>query len=133
MKYNVRINNKDYEVEVEKGRANLVNTTEMAPAALPVASVPALAAAPVSPATSASKAVASVPTGHTAVNSPMPGTILKIFVSPGQKIRKGEVLIILEAMKMENEISAQADGTVSQVTVTKGASVSTGDLLITIQ
>jgi biotin carboxyl carrier protein len=133
MKYIVRINNKDYEVEVEKGHANLVNTTEVAPAVLPVASVPAPTAAPANPASSAAKAVASVPAGHTAVNAPMPGTILKIFATPGQKIHKGDVLIILEAMKMENEISAHADGIVSQVRVAKGATVSTGDLLITIQ
>lgn len=64
------------------------------------------------------------------VNAPMPGTILKINVTKGQSVKKGDTLLILEAMKMENEISAPEDGTVDVVAVSKGASVKTGDLLV---
>ncbi|MBQ9197679.1 MAG: biotin/lipoyl-binding protein, partial [Clostridia bacterium] len=63
---------------------------------------------------------------------PMPGTILSVNVKPGQAVKKGEILVMLEAMKMENEIMAPVDGTVGAVNVTKGQSVQSGDLLVTI-
>jgi biotin carboxyl carrier protein len=65
-----------------------------------------------------------------AVTSPMPGTVLKINVAAGQAVKAGDTLLILEAMKMENEIPAPADGVISKVSVTVGASVNTGDVLI---
>ena len=130
MKYVVRINNKDYEVVVEKGQANLVNTTEVV--AAPAAPIAAAPAAPVAPATPA-PAAAPQATGSTAINSPMPGTILDVKTSAGQSLKSGEVLVILEAMKMENEIVAPRDGVIAQIAVNKGASVSTGDLLISLQ
>ncbi|HHT76783.1 MAG TPA: acetyl-CoA carboxylase biotin carboxyl carrier protein subunit [Clostridiaceae bacterium] len=130
MKYVVRINNKDYEVVVEKGQANLVNTTEVV--AAPAAPIAAAPAAPVAPATPA-PAAAPQATGSTAINSPMPGTILDVKTSAGQSVKSGEVLVILEAMKMENEIVAPRDGVIAQIAVNKGASVSTGDLLISLQ
>lgn len=131
MIYNVTINDKVYEVEVEKGKANLIRTTAVqaapAPAAAPVAAAPAAAPAP-APAAPA----ASVQAGTTPVNSPMPGTILDVKVAVGQAVKEGDLVVILEAMKMENEIYAPCAGTVAQVLTSKGASVDTGAPLVTI-
>ena len=132
MIYNVTINDKVYEVEVEKGKANLIRTTAVqaapAPAAAPVAASPAAAPAPAAPAAPS----ASVQAGTTPVNSPMPGTILDIKVTVGQQVKEGDLVVILEAMKMENEIYAPCAGTVAQVLTSKGASVDTGAPLVTI-
>jgi len=130
MIYNVTINDKVYEVEVEKGKANLIKTTAVAAAPAPVAAAP-VAAAPVA-AAPAAPAAAAVAANATAVNSPMPGTILNVKVNVGDKVNEGDVVVILEAMKMENEICASKSGTVAQVLVSKGASVQTGDALISI-
>ena len=127
MIYTVTINDKQYEVEVEKGKANLVKTTDFvaaAPAAAPVAAAPVQA-----PAASPSQAVAA---GTTAVDSPMPGTILDLKVAAGQSVKEGDLICILEAMKMENEIFATAAGTVSQLGCKEGDSVNTGDTLLVI-
>ena len=132
MIYNVTINNKVYEVEVEKGKANLVRTTDVVAAPAPVAAAPVAAPAAAAPAPAAAPAVA-VAAGSTPVSSPMPGTILDIKVKAGDSVKKGQVLLVLEAMKMENEIMAGTDGTVSSVAVSKGASVQTGDILLTIK
>ena len=91
----------------------------------------AASAAPAAPAPAA-PAPAAAPAGATAVNAPMPGTILAVNVSNGASVKKGDVLMILEAMKMENEILAPSDGTVTSVAVSKGASVATGALLCTL-
>ena len=132
MIYNVTINDKVYEVEVEKGKANLIRTTAVqaapAPAAAPVAAAPAAAPAPAAPAAPA----ASVQAGTTPVNSPMPGTILDVKVTVGQAVKEGDLVVILEAMKMENEIYAPCAGTIAQVLTNKGASVDTGAPLVTI-
>ena len=132
MIYNVTINDKVYEVEVEKGKANLIRTTAVqaapAPAAAPVAAAPAAAPAPAAPAAPA----ASVQAGTTPVNSPMPGTILDVKVAVGQTVKEGDLVVILEAMKMENEIYAPCAGTIAQVLTNKGASVDTGAPLVTI-
>ncbi len=132
MIYNVTINDKVYEVEVEKGKANLIRTTAVqaapAPAAAPVAAAPAAAPAPAAPAAPS----ASVQAGTTPVNSPMPGTILDIKVTAGQQVKEGDLVVILEAMKMENEIYAPCAGTVAQILTSKGASVDTGAPLVTI-
>lgn len=131
MIYNVTINDKVYEVEVEKGKANLIRTTAVAaapaPAAAPAAPVAAPAAAP-APAAPAAAAAA----GTTPVNAPMPGTILDVKVAVGQAVKEGDLVCILEAMKMENEIYAPCAGTVAQVLTSKGASVDTGTPLVTI-
>ncbi|MFA5561389.1 MAG: biotin/lipoyl-containing protein [Eubacteriales bacterium] len=133
MIYIVKINDKMYEVEVEKGSATIVNTTDTAPATSPVAPA-TVAPATVTPATVPAAPAAPAGTAHgTVIAAPMPGTILDIKVAPGAQVKKGAILLVLEAMKMENEILAPADGTVSAVSVSKGASVSTGDALITIQ
>ena len=114
-KYNVTVNGTAYEITLEAVDAADVKT---APAA------PAPAAAPTAPAQTA-------PAGGESVNSPMPGNILDVKVANGAAVKKGDVLMILEAMKMENEIVAPCDGTVT-VAVTKGAAVETGALLCTI-
>lgn len=129
MIYNVTINNKVYEVEVEKGKANLLRTTDVAPVAAPAP----VAAAPVAaPAPAAAPAGASVAAGSTPAAAPMPGTILDVKVAVGQSVKEGDVVAILEAMKMENEIYAPCSGKVAQVIATKGSSVATGDPIVTI-
>lgn len=129
MIYNVTINDKIYEVEVEKGKANLLRTTDVVAAPAPVAAAPA-AAAPAAPA--AAPAAAAVAAGSTPVPAPMPGTILDVKVAAGQAVKEGDLVAILEAMKMENEIYAPCSGTVAQVMTSKGASIATGDPIITI-
>lgn len=127
MKYKVTLNNRVYEVEVEMGQAMLIDEYDaVAPA--PTAAPAAPAAAPAAPAAVPAAALAS----GEVVKAPMPGNILKINVAPGQKVEEGDVLIVLEAMKMENEIVATKSGTVAQVAVSKGAVVETGAPLIVI-
>ena len=128
MKYKVTLNGRTYEVEVEAGKAMLVDEYEAfapAPAApAPAASAAAPAAAPAAPAASAVTAAGEP------VNSPMPGTILRVEVAQGAAVKEGQLLVVLEAMKMENEILAPKDGTVAQVVVQKGSHVETGSPLI---
>lgn len=123
MKYQVSLNGKQFEVEVEKGSVSAV-PTGAAPAPAPAA------AAPAAPAPAAAPAAA--PAGGETVAAPMPGTILDIRCTAGQAVKGGDVLFILEAMKMENEICAPHDGTVGTVCVQKGASVQTGAALCTM-
>ncbi len=134
MKYKVTLNGRTYEVEVEAGQAMLLSEYEaIAPApvaAAPVAAAP-VAAAPAAAPEAAPAAPVVIGAGEK-VNAPIPGTILKVNVAQGQAVKEGEVLCVLEAMKMENEILAPKTGTVSQVVVAKGSSVSTGDALVVI-
>lgn len=123
-KFIVNVNGNSYEVEVEEVGAGV-----SAPAAAP-APAPAAAAAPKAAAPKAAPEAAA-PAGGTPVKAPMPGNILDIKVQSGASVKSGDVLIILEAMKMENEIVAPSDGTVTVVT-TKGAAVNTGDVLVTL-
>lgn len=124
MIYKVTLNGKIYEVEVEKGEAVIQAEYE---AALPQ-SAPAVAetSAPTQTVASAAPAAAPQSAGANSVTAPMPGTINAVKVVSGQQVKKGDVLFILEAMKMENEIYADKDGKVGQVFVQKGASVNTG-------
>ncbi len=90
------------------------------------------AAAAASPAPAAAPAPAPAPAGGEKVSAPMPGTILDVRVGNGQSVKKGDILFILEAMKMENEIMAPCNGTIASVSVTKGAAVDSGALLCVI-
>jgi len=134
MKYKVTLNNRVYEVEVEQGEAMLIDEYELkapaaaapAPVAAPVAAAPAAPAAAPAPAPAAGLAAGEV------VKSPMPGNVLKINVQQGQKVNEGDVLIVLEAMKMENDIVAPKTGTVAQLVVSKGTVVETGAPLVVI-
>ena len=131
MKYKVTLNGRVYEVEVEAGKAMLLDEYEaIAPA--PVAAAPVAAAPAAAPAAPAAAAAPVVTGAGEAVNAPMPGTILKVNVTQGQAVKEGDVLCVLEAMKMENEIMAPKAGTVTQVVTSKGASVNTGDALVVI-
>ena len=133
MKYKLTLNGRTYEVEVEAGQAMLLSEYE-AIAPTPAAAAPAAAPAPsAAPAAPAAPAAAPAVTGAgEPVNAPMPGTILKVNVASGDKVKAGTVLVVLEAMKMENEILAPKDGTVTQVLVSRGASVDTGAPMVVI-
>ena len=127
MKYKITLNGRTYEVEVEAGKAMLLDEYEAivpaAPAApaAPVAAEPVAAPAPAAPAG----------TGE-AVVAPMPGNILKVIVTAGQAVKEGDLLCVLEAMKMENEIMAPKAGTVTQVLVSKGSTVDTGATMVVL-
>lgn len=126
MKYTVTLNGKKYEVEVTETEAAITAVTDVvytSPAPAPVAS-PAAAPGPAPAAVSAAG-----PIGGTKVLSPMPGTVLSVKCAIGDAVKAGQVLFILEAMKMENEIVAPADGTVRQILAAKGQSVDTDQLL----
>lgn len=117
-RFNITVNGKAYDVAVEEVSGGA------APAAAPVQVAPAPAAAP---------AAAAAPADGTAVNAPMPGTILDVKASVGDTVAEGQVLMVLEAMKMENDIVAPKAGKVSAISVKKGDSVNSGDALAYIQ
>ena len=127
MKFEISLNGRTYEVEVELAKP--MTNAEFAayapaPAAAPAVSAPAAPAA-------AAAAPAAVGAGEQ-VTAPMPGNILKVNVNVGDRVTEGQVLVILEAMKMENEIMAPCDGVVNQVLVAKGATVDTGSPMVVI-
>ncbi|MDX9957198.1 MAG: biotin/lipoyl-containing protein [Spirochaetia bacterium] len=124
-KYRVTVNGQTYDVGVEE----LGSSNVSAPAPAAVASA---TAAPAPAAVSAPAPAAGGASGAGTVKAPMPGTVLGVKVSAGQLVKRGDVLLILEAMKMENEICAQGDGTVTQVRVQAGTTVNTGDPMIDI-
>ncbi len=112
--YHVNVNGTDYEIEIEEISAEEAKSRHADP--MPATTAPAAA-----------------PAGAETVSAPMPGTILDVKASVGQSVNKGDVLMILEAMKMENEIMAPKAGKVVSVNVSKGASVKTGDVLCAIE
>ena len=121
--YNISVNGVAYSVSVEETAAG---AAPVAPAAAPAPkAAPAPAAAPAAPAAPASA-------GAVEVKAPMPGNILDVKVAAGASVKAGDVLVILEAMKMENEIVAPQDGTVASVNVNKGDTVNSGDVLVSM-
>lgn len=122
-RFNVTVNGVTYDVVVEEVGAA---------ASAPVAPVAAPAAAPAAPKAAPAAPKASGAQGAVKVTAPMPGTIMKMNVSVGAAVKKGDVLCVLEAMKMENDICAPADGTVASVNVQKGATVATDEVLVTL-
>lgn len=129
MKYRVKLNDKVYEVEVEQGEAQLLKeydavSAPAAPVASPAASAP-VAAAPVAASAPAAAPAAPAGAGET-VKSPLPGSVVDVKITVGQKVKRGEVVMLIEAMKMENEISAPKDGTIVSVMVSKGSKVEDG-------
>ncbi len=118
MIYKVTLNDTCYEVDLEEGGAQIIGRTA------------AVADKPASPPAGAPAAAASE--GAHAVNAPMPGVILGVDVSVGQSVSKGQVLLTLEAMKMENEIVAPCAGVVAQIAVAKDTAIETGALLLTL-
>lgn len=123
-KFNIKVNGTAYEVEVEE-----VKTAAPAPAAKPAAKPEA---APAPAASAAAPAPAQVGAGDTAVSAPMPGKVVKIVAQAGQQVKKGDVVLILEAMKMQNEISAPADGTIKSINVAAGQGVKIGEVMAVI-
>ena len=130
MIYKVTLNGKIYEVDVEKGEAIIQKEYE---ASTPV-SAPVVQAAPVAQTSAPAAPVAQATAGGAnAVKSPLPGTINAVKVQVGQTVKKGDVLFILEAMKMENDVPADRDGKITNIYVQKGATVETGTALCDIQ
>lgn len=130
MIYRVTLNGKIYEVEVEKGEA--VIKSEFDAATVSVAPVAASAVSPAPQASAAPVAAPAAAASASAITSPMPGNINAIKVTSGQSVKEGDVLIILEAMKMENEITATRAGKIGKIFVQKGASVETGTPLVEV-
>ena len=135
-KYIVKVNGIAYEVEVEETASFSSPAVAASPAATVAPAAPVAPIAPVAPnapeTPKAPAAPVAVPANGTKIEAPLPGTVVKIVVSNGQQVKSGEVLCLLEAMKLENEILSTASGKVS-VIVSKGASVNSGDLLFVIE
>ena len=127
-RYNITVNGNTYDVIVEEADASEVS----APVAAPVATPAAPVAAPKPQVKPQAPKVSAGAQGATKVTSPMPGTILEVKVSVGQSVKKGDVICVLEAMKMENDIPAPHDGVVASINVQKGASVAANDVLATL-
>ena len=131
-KFNITVNGEVYEVEVEEmGEEGTIVTPQ------PRRAAPAQAAKPVAKPVSkpaARKAAPAAPSaGSVSISAPMPGVILDVRVSEGQAVKNGDVLLILEAMKMENEVMAPQDGTIESVSIAKGSNVNAGDVMIVIK
>jgi len=131
-KYKISVDGKSYEVEVEDVAAGSSAKTCTAPSAFTAAAAPAVSeAAPKAPEPAPAK-VSAAPSDIKGeiLRAPMPGTILSVTVSVDQQVKRGDVLLILEAMKMENEIVSHIDGTISGIYVQKGSTVNAGDTLV---
>ncbi len=126
MKYKVKLNGKIYEVEVEKGNAELLSEYDAISAPVAALAAPAVAAAP-----AAAAAPAPAASGN-ATKSPLPGVVVAVKKNVGDKVKAGEVVMLIEAMKMENEITATKDGTLVAVLAPKGTQVQVGSALFEI-
>jgi biotin carboxyl carrier protein len=126
-KFVINVNGKSYEVEVEEIRDGISAESESKP--LPAAPAPKASSAPLMK----ESPKASGPAGSVKITAPMPGNIWEIKANPGDKVQKGQVILVLEAMKMENEIVAPQDGKVAAILVAKGVSVNAGDVLATME
>lgn len=137
MKYNVTLNGKIYEVDVTESDAVVTGVTQVpvavaAPAVAPVAVAPVAAPEAPAEAPAAAPAVAPVSADGTQVKAPMPGTILAVKKNVGDVVKAGDVIVVLEAMKMENDIVAPCDGTVKSINAPKGSTVNTDDVIAVI-
>ncbi|HKL98579.1 MAG TPA: biotin/lipoyl-containing protein [Mobilitalea sp.] len=131
--YTITVNGNTYQVSVEEGlSAPVAYVPAPAPVAAPVAAAPVAAAPVAAPAPQAPAPAPTASAGGVKISSPMPGKIISAKVSVGQSVKKGEVVLILEAMKMENEIVAPQDGTVASINVNAGQTIEAGDLLATL-
>ncbi|MCR2045657.1 biotin/lipoyl-containing protein [Anaerosalibacter massiliensis] len=127
--YLIRVNGNEYEVEVEE----ISNSKNNSAASSKIVEAPKPNPAPKAAPKPQPKQEVNIPQGAESIEAPMPGTILSINVNEGDEVKAGEVLLILEAMKMENEILSPRDGKVAAMHTEKGASVSTGDKLVSIE
>ena len=139
-KFIINVNGKSYEVEVEEigGVENSAPTVQVAKPAPVAQPVPAPAPAPVAqpvvaPTQVSAPAQSTGSAGSVRVNAPMPGNILDVKAKVGESIQKGQVVVILEAMKMENEIMAPQDGKITSINTSKGSIVNSGDLLFSME
>lgn len=130
-RFQITVNGNAYDVQVEEVAAGAA--APVAAPAAPVAAAPAPAAAPAAAPAPAPAAAPAAPADATTINAPMPGNVMDVKVAVGQKVAKGDVLLILEAMKMENEIMAPDDATVVSVFVKKGDTVDSGKPLVALQ
>ena len=121
-RYNITVNGNTYDVIVEEVDATGIASAPVAPVATPVAA----------PKAATPKPAAQGAQGANKVTAPMPGTILNVKVSAGQSVKKGDVICVLEAMKMENDIPAPCDGVIASINVQKGANVAANDVIATI-
>lgn len=131
MKYIITLNDKKYEVDVTETEAQITSVTSVSSVAAEAPTAPVAAAPTPAPALAAAAAPVSTADG-TKVKAPMPGTILEVKVNPGQSVKAGDVMFILEAMKMENEVVAPENGTVKQILTGKGSAVETDAVLAVI-
>ncbi len=136
MNYKVTLNGKIYEVEVTECDAKVTGVSQVPVSAVaapaPVAATPAAPAASAAPAVPAAPAAPAAPADGTAVKSPMPGTIIAVKKNAGEAVKAGDVVVVLEAMKMENDIVAPCDGTVKAIVAGKGSTVNTDDVIAVI-
>ncbi|WP_016775737.1 biotin/lipoyl-containing protein [Anaerophaga thermohalophila] len=125
-KYLITVNEKQYEVEVEEVKANAAGAFQT------LRSAPKLKSG-VTPNQIKSSSPKATPKGGHQITAPMPGSVYKILVAPGDEVKKGQTLLVFEAMKMENDLTSPADGKISAVNVTEGDAIAVGDVLIVIE